>query len=56
MVKVPACQPRDHGFEAYFYNDRVSSYDTSTGKIQEADLKVINISKVARTCFAIELK
>jgi hypothetical protein len=44
VVKVSACQPRDHGFEPYSGHDHVSSCDTSTGCVQEAGSKVINIS------------
>jgi hypothetical protein len=30
VVKVSACQPRDHGLEPYLGHDRVSSYDTAS--------------------------
>ena len=48
MDKVSASQPRDFGFEPY-KPTRVTTtihhnYDTSTGWLQEADLRGINIS------------
>ena len=42
--KVSALQHRDHGFESDTGHDHDSSYDTSTGWFQEADLRVINIT------------
>ena len=41
MDKVSASQPRDHGYESHMGHDHDSSYDTSAGWFQEADLRVI---------------
>ena len=41
MDKVSAPQPRDRGFEPYTGHDQDSSWDTSTGWFQAADLRVI---------------
>ena len=54
MDKVSASQPRNRVFEPHTGHDHNSSSDTSTGWFQEADSRVI--TKVARTCFTIELK
>ena len=39
--KMSASQPEDHGFEPHTGHDHDSSYDTSTGWFQKADLKVM---------------
>jgi hypothetical protein len=44
VVKVSASQPGDHGLESYFDYSYVSSYDTTAGRFQEANSKVINVS------------
>ena len=44
MDKVSASQPGDRGFEPHTRHDRDSSYDTSTGWLQKADPRVINLS------------
>ena len=44
MDKVSASQLRDRWYEPHTGHDHDSSYDTSTGQFQEADLRVINIS------------
>ena len=41
MDMVSALQLRDHGFKPHTGHDHDSSYDTSTGLIQEADFRVI---------------
>ena len=41
MDKVSALQPQDRGFEPYMGLGYDSSYDTSTGWIQEVDWRVI---------------
>ena len=41
MDKVSASQPRDPGFEPQTGHDHDSSYDASTGWLQEADSRVI---------------
>ena len=41
MDKVSASQPWDRGFEPNTGHAHDSSYDTSTGWYQEADLRVI---------------
>ena len=41
MDKVSAYQPRDCEFEPNTGHEHDSSYDTSTGWFQEADLRVI---------------
>ena len=44
MDKVSASQPQDSWFEPHIGHDHDSSYETSTGWVQETDLRVINIS------------
>ena len=41
MDKVSALPPRDRGSKPHMGHDHDSSYDTSTGWFQEADLRVI---------------
>ena len=40
MNKVYTSQPRNRGFESHTGHGYESSYDTSTGWFQEADLRV----------------
>ena len=44
MDKVSALQPRDRGFEPHTGHDHDSSYDTSSGWIQDADSRAIKIN------------
>ena len=41
MDKVSAAQPLSCGFDPHMGHNHDSSYDTSTGWFQEADLRVI---------------
>ena len=43
MGKVSASQPQDREFKPCTDHDHDSSYDTRTGRFQEADSRVINI-------------